>query len=332
MKIHTYLLCYNEGKIIRNILNYYSQFSSKIFVLDNYSTDNSVEIASSFECVEIIQWKTEDGKINEARYCDLKSELYKKYSRKGGEFCKEEADCVISCDMDEILYHPDLVSTLKFYKENFVTVPCVTGFDIVGDNELDGYKDIISQYKMAERNTAFDKRIVFDPTFNMSYSFGCHPRGPGFEHMKKTYGYRSSNEIPLALLHYKKIGRRELESAHKNSKKLNLDNIQKTDKGEYIGLGSHYLNIIENDAKSSNLSGKEKELFLENGYIDFRSFKPATGDKGDYINPAKGLQLTEHEFETILDSYSKKAYSLDLDLTLQRLISALRPNHPILKT
>ena len=38
-KVHVYLLCYNEEDIIAKIIEYYSTFCSKIFILDNYSTD-----------------------------------------------------------------------------------------------------------------------------------------------------------------------------------------------------------------------------------------------------------------------------------------------------
>jgi glycosyltransferase involved in cell wall biosynthesis len=215
MKIHVYLLCYNEEKIISNIIDYYKQFASKIFILDNHSTDRSVEIANNYECVSIIPWKNESDKIDEAKYVQLKTQLYKNYSRKDGKFTEEVADWIISCDMDEVLYHPNIKDLLEGYTRDGVSVPKVTGFDMVGDNELDANLPIVDQYRLAERNKNFDKRIVFKASFDMAYSYGCHPKGDGFEYMKSSYGYVTSKESELALLHYKKIGSRYLEAAKK---------------------------------------------------------------------------------------------------------------------
>lgn len=195
MIIHAYLLCYNEEKIIKNTLDYYSKFCSKIFVLDNMSTDKSCEIASQYENVIIIKWQN-NGFIDESLYVTLKTQTYKNYSRKGGEFTSEVADWIISCDMDEILYHPNLIWAIKEYDKLDVTVPCITGFNVLGDNELDPERDIIQQYSKAIRAKPFDKRILFRCDFDMTYSFGCHPKGNGFEHMKQTYLYKSSDEFP----------------------------------------------------------------------------------------------------------------------------------------
>ena len=331
MKIHVYLLCYNEEKIISNIIDYYKQFASKIFILDNYSTDSSVDIAKQYKDVKIIPWASESGKIDESKYVQLKSELYKSYSRKGGAYTEEIADWVIACDMDEILYHPDIKLALSYYKEKNITVPWVTGFDMVGDNELAFDKSIIEQYKYADRNKAFDKRVVFDTNFDMSYSYGCHPRGPGFENMKKTYRYKFSNDYPLALLHYKKIGRREFLTAEKNADKLNLENIKKAPDGSYSGLGSHYLNILNNKGVDSNISKNSQLIFSESKEILFSNFPPCTGEKGDYINPARGLFLTEDDFEVIIKSLNSNDYPVNLKTTLRSIVKQLRPQHPVLK-
>ena len=70
--IHAYLLCYNEEKIIKNTLDYYSQFCTKIFVLDNMSTDQSCEIASQYKNVTVIKWQN-NGFIDESLYVSLKN-------------------------------------------------------------------------------------------------------------------------------------------------------------------------------------------------------------------------------------------------------------------
>ena len=105
-KVHVYLLCYNEEVIIESVLRYYSSFCTRIFILDNYSTDKSMDIAKQFENVTIIQWEN-NGFLDDKKHIELKTELYKLYSRKDGKYTQEIADWVIVCDMDELIYHPN---------------------------------------------------------------------------------------------------------------------------------------------------------------------------------------------------------------------------------
>jgi glycosyltransferase involved in cell wall biosynthesis len=56
MKIHVYIISYNEEKLLPFTLDYYSTFCEKIFVYDNYSTDSSDEIYKKYNKVEVIKW------------------------------------------------------------------------------------------------------------------------------------------------------------------------------------------------------------------------------------------------------------------------------------
>ncbi|MGX1201885.1 glycosyltransferase family 2 protein [Marinobacter sp. MBR-105] len=281
MKVHCYLLCFNEEKMIESVLRYYSEFCSKIFVMDNYSTDRSVEVARKFPMVSIIKWKTDDGKIDERMYVRLKSQMYKEYSREGGRYTEEVADWIISCDMDEILYHPDIKSILEDYKSKGVTVPQITGFNMVGDHEVDPARSIAGQYQYGFRSPHYDKRIVFDCEFNMAYSVGCHPAGVGFEYMKTTYGYKSSNEHPLALLHFKRVGDRLVDKAAQNVDRIDRgrSGIRKTQDGSYKGLGGQYFNVVEGKAPAPE-PAKMRKVIGDDGQVLFADFKPSTGEAG----------------------------------------------------
>ena len=80
MKIHAYIISYNEEKLLPFTLDYYSTFCEKIFVYDNYSTDSSDEIYKKYDKVEVIKWDS-GNEINENNYIKIKSEEYRKYSR-----------------------------------------------------------------------------------------------------------------------------------------------------------------------------------------------------------------------------------------------------------
>jgi hypothetical protein len=105
MKIHAYIIAYNEEKLLPFTLDYYSTFCEKIFVYDNYSTDSSDEIYKRYDKVIVNKFNSENSQ-NEIIQKTIKSEEYKKYSR---DF---DVDWVITIDFDEFVYHPNLIIKL----------------------------------------------------------------------------------------------------------------------------------------------------------------------------------------------------------------------------
>lgn len=245
MKIHVYLLCFNEAYIIESVIDYYAKFCSKIFILDNKSTDNSVALAKKNSKVLIHSWSS-DGIVDDEKHIKIKSEIYKSHSRLGGPNTTEVADWVIVADMDEILFHPRLTEVLSKHKEDSITVPKVIGYDMYGKNELNSNISLIKQYKFGVRSEVFDKRIIFNPDFDMTYSLGAHPRGNGFEKMKNNENYCSSDEMPLFLLHYKLIGSRWFREANEMLPRIPEGQVWKDDKGIYQGVAKHYFKIVDN--------------------------------------------------------------------------------------
>ena len=56
MKIHAYIIAYNEEKLLPFTLDYYSTFCEKIFVYDNMSTDSSDNIYKKYPKVTVVKW------------------------------------------------------------------------------------------------------------------------------------------------------------------------------------------------------------------------------------------------------------------------------------
>ncbi|MGR5243240.1 glycosyltransferase family 2 protein [Vibrio sp. PNB23_22_6] len=324
MKVHVYLLCYNESEIIESVIRYYEQFCSKIFILDNYSTDNSVEIAKKFSKVTVIPWSS-GGKIDQKLYVKLKSTTFKSYSRVGGQYTTEVADFVICCDMDEILYHPNILEVLSKYKDEGVTVPHITGFNMYGENTVSPYKPIFDQYVYGARAVGFDKRIVFSSDFDMSYSVGCHPKGVGFEYMKNTYGYKASNKYPLALLHYKWIGTRQMSTALKNVDRLPVGQVKKVGK-RYIGLGAHYQAIVDGAIVVNKI---DTRVIDDNGVVLFENFLPTTGEAG--MNSSRAT-IFQEDVDVLRDlAISCENDKLEDSYKLMKIAHKARPDGPFIR-
>lgn len=222
MIIHAHILAFNEEKILPFTLDYYSNLCEKIFVYDNMSTDSSDEIYARYPKVTVIKWSS-NNEINEMNYINIKSNGYKQYSR--------DADWVIVCDCDEILYHSKLLDKLTYYKENGITVPKVNGHDMVSETfpEYDGVSITTKVKTGSEVYAPFCKNIIFNPKLDVEYGIGGH----SFKCDKATY----SVSPELKLLHYKFLGVEYVENIYK-ARMERLSEFNKQHK-----FGEHYFNV-----------------------------------------------------------------------------------------
>ena len=224
MIIHAHILAWNEEKILPYTLDYYSSFCEKIFIHDNMSTDNSDEIYKKYDKVEVIKWESNE-QINEMNYVNIKNNEYKKHSRKDG------VDWVIVCDCDEFLYHPNLMEKLESYKKMGITVPKVSGHDMVSD-EFPVYDGdlLINKIKIgSERYEPMCKKIIFNPFIDVQFGVGAHS-------FNSTNAKFSETE-DLKLLHYKFLGKNYV-------KKLYIDRAKRlSDFNKKNKFGEHYFNL-----------------------------------------------------------------------------------------
>lgn len=191
MKIHLISLCYNESKILPYFLNYYKKFVDKITIYDNESTDNSVDIINSYENTEVISYNSND-QISDLKYLDIKNNAWK---------CNTEYDWQIIVDIDEFVYHPNILEQLEIYKLNNVTIIPTIGYNMMLDEFPTNYnKDLIDHGKYGVQSPGYGKTCIFNPfeISNINYIPGahlCNPEG------KICIGYPI-----IKLLHYKYFG------------------------------------------------------------------------------------------------------------------------------
>lgn len=222
MKIHAHILAWNEEKILPYTLDYYSTICEKIFVYDNMSTDSSDEIYKKYDKVSVIKWDSQNT-FNDFLNKEIKSNAYKQYSR--------DADWVIVCDCDEILYHPNLLEMLEHYKSIGVDIPEIDGRDMVSESFpiYDG-KLITDVVKVgSDTYDVMCKNIVFNPKKDVIFSFGAH----------SSYCadcVRSQNR-ELKLLHYKFLGKDYVKRLYVARAKR-LSEFNKKNK-----FGEHYFNL-----------------------------------------------------------------------------------------
>lgn len=220
--VHAFFLCYNEANILPHLLKYYLSFCEFVTILDNNSTDNSVEIVKSFPNTDIIPWDSKE-ELNDGLYIKLKNHVWK--SSTG------VADYVIVGDADEFLYHENMVDFLIKSKEDGITIFKPQGYHMVADENFNLNLDdnLFKLVNKGVRTEVLDKIMMFDcnKISNINYSIGCHTANP--------VGEIKTNTVGLKMLHYKFLG---LED-HKYKQKIRGERL--SDFNKQYGFGLYYL-------------------------------------------------------------------------------------------
>lgn len=181
MNIECYFIAWNEAETIHLSIKHYQAFCSNVIVYDNFSTDNTREIAESMGC-EVRLFGIE-GQLNDAEYLKVKNNCWK----------NSQADWVIVCDADEILAFVDY----KTAKEHGVTIIKPQGYNMFSEMlPSENWGEVT--FGIPDNN--YSKLICFDPKAitEIGYVYGCHEAKP-----KGNIIYGNAGAM---LLHYKHVG------------------------------------------------------------------------------------------------------------------------------
>lgn len=183
MLIEAYILAFNEAETIHLTIKHYQQFCKRIIIYDNFSTDNTREIAESLGC-EIRPFGIA-GVLDDKEYLKVKNNCWK----------GSKADWVIVCDADEILqYRPSvMISAMALGQTIFKTC----GWNIFSN---DIPKENWSEITNGVPDEKYSKQILFNPTQikEIGYVYGCHE-------LKPQGNVKYAGEA-LMLFHYKHVG------------------------------------------------------------------------------------------------------------------------------
>jgi hypothetical protein len=232
LNIDLFLLCYNEESMIIHTLNYYSKFCGKITILDNFSTDNSLDLVRThFPNVEIKTFDT-NGEHREDIMMEVRNNCWK----------NSTADYVIVCDMDEFLYAENLLEKLHHIKKQNISIPVIVGYNMLSENFPTDYNaDITEQIKVGYRDRMFDKNIIFSPNNvkEINYGPGSHQCFPAFHTQPHV-----DDVCELKLLHYKYLNKEYLIKRHINYA-VRMSDINKQRKyGFEYELGQDHINNV----------------------------------------------------------------------------------------
>lgn len=243
MTIEAFILCYNEEKMIRHTLNHYLQICDVVNILDNYSTDSTIDIIKNeyhSDRVKIFKYNSED-QLNDSAYLYIKNNVWK----------KSIADWVIVCDMDELIDLENLRPQLEAYLNTSIYAIKCQGYNMFSEKFPEHYdKPITKQITRGVRAQNFDKTILFRPSKvqEMNYSPGAHTCSPIF------YSHEGNPiQTGIKLFHYKYIGLDYLAQKHDMyAQRLSQYNKQHNFGGEYQKGKDHVIQCF-NVIKESKL-------------------------------------------------------------------------------
>jgi hypothetical protein len=228
MKIHVFLVCYNESVLLPNTIKHYRSLlpSCSITIYDNESTDNSVEIAKSLGC-NIISFNT-NGEFDENYLTNLRNNCWKDISE----------GWVIVSDMDEWLYITE--SELLGELNAGTTIITTRGLNMIGESKMADISDIdLNEIQKCVDAVNHSKKSCFlrPAITHMDYTGGshfCFPKGL-VQYSLKAYINKHMNFLGLEYITTK----------YTNS-------FKRSEKMRKYGAGTHYTDNIEKIKGSYN--------------------------------------------------------------------------------
>jgi len=220
--VHIFLLCFNEKILLPQTIKHYRDRlpNSKITILDNYSTDNSVEIAKTFKNVEIVMFDSENI-LNEFIQTNLKNNCWKSVT----------SGWIIVADMDEWLCVDEHMLKNELMKGT--SILSVEGYNIVAKSLKDDLSDInLHNLQTGVQNIWESKKLCFlkDKIFEINYDFGAHTCTP--------FGIVKYSENIYINKHMVMLGLPYLELRYKLR-------YARTEEMRKVGMATHYSDDLE---------------------------------------------------------------------------------------
>lgn len=237
MSSEAHIIAWNEAETIHLTIQHYQKFCQKIVLHDNYSTDNTREIAHGMGCE--IQLFGDKGVLSDEHYRQLKNHCWK----------GSKADWVIVCDADEILDTDGFM--LAQMTADGVTVPLTYGWDVFSyDVPSESFHEITFGF----HNGNYSKSAIFNPSAvrEINYVYGCHvarPKGNIVPSIK-----------PITLFHYRNIGGPE-----RLVKRHALYRERLSEHNKRLGLGCHYLFTDEQRVREWEEKYKSSKIYSPDG-------------------------------------------------------------------
>ena len=192
MTLETFAVCYNEERMMPYFMRHYSQYGS-VTVFDNYSTDDSVKIAEEMGAI-VFQFDS-GGEFREDILTRLRNTCWK----------ESTADWIIVTDIDELVYHKDLLKALQNIKGTVILPRMFNMYHDTFPTVKDQIYDEVKYGVEFNSKMSLFKRSEIE---EMNYEPGCH-----FAHPTGNFELNFTSRI--ISMHFKNMGQEYVNSRNK---------------------------------------------------------------------------------------------------------------------
>jgi glycosyltransferase involved in cell wall biosynthesis len=203
MKIHLYTLCWNDGDMLPFFFRHYDRFVTRYFIFDDGSTDASLAIMHSRQNVEVREFVREDADSFALSEQAVSNHCWKE--------SRGVADWVIITDIDEHLYHRDLLDLLSEYKARGTTVVPALGYQMISQDFPLPDEMLCTTRTLGAPWQQMCKISLFDPAAIEEINYG-----PGRHVAAPVGNVRLPPHDELLLLHYKYLGFERTLARHRH--------------------------------------------------------------------------------------------------------------------
>lgn len=179
MTITAYFIGFNIQETIAFTIRHYQKFCHRIVYFDNFSTDNSRDIAKELGAEVHLFGRA--GVLDDQAYVDLKNSCWK----------GDDSDYVIVCDDDELVLCPPANTEATIFKTQ--------GYGMFSEKmPQKEWTEILTGVP----DSQYSKLAIFSPKKikEIGYVYGCHG------HQTKPHGTLFYSAITIPLLHYRTVG------------------------------------------------------------------------------------------------------------------------------
>lgn len=202
MKVVLYTLCWNDGPRLHFFFRHYDRFVTRYVVYDDGSDEATLSILRQNPKVEIRRLERSHPDSFVLSEQSISDACWKE--------CRGDADWVIVTDIDEFLWHPDMVSYLERSRREGVTVIPALGFQMIHDTFPAVTEDLCALVTRGMPWIDMLKLSIFNPDAidDINFAAGRHKAFP-------TGNVVLPKADELLLLHYKYLGFDETFSRHR---------------------------------------------------------------------------------------------------------------------
>jgi hypothetical protein len=192
LRIHLYCLCWNDARMLPYFFRHYDELVDEYYVYDNGSTDASLSILANHGRVQVSHF-------------DVPGDSFVDEERRLGDLIwqrsKGKADWVIVTDIDEHIFHEDLIGYLAQCREDGITAIETLGYEMVADSFPTQEEKLTNLITNGCRSHGHDRLCIFNPDAIVATNFS-----PGRHEAEPEGAVIWPSEADVLLLHYKQLG------------------------------------------------------------------------------------------------------------------------------